>query len=263
MYNFHSDRFAYFQTQITNTEKYVIPFIELFIADVGLKQKVLEIGCAEGGVLKAFINKGCRGTGVELDGLRVAQAKEYLKEDIEDGKIDILHSDIFDDSLTAEFTGKFDLIILKDVIEHIHDQETLLKRLKIFLAPDGFIFLGFPPWRMPFGGHQQICRSKILSRLPWVHLLPSIIYKVVLNGFGEKTDYFIDIKKTGISISGFERLAKQTGFNLFGKRHYLINPIYKFKFGLKPVEQSKIVSIIPYFRDFFTTCVYYLIESEQ
>jgi SAM-dependent methyltransferase len=262
MYNFHSDRFAYFQTQTLNTEKYVIPFIELFIGDIRSRQKVLKIGCAEGGVLKAFVNKGCRGTGIELDGLRVKQAKEFLKDNMESGTIDIFQGDIFDDELTAEFTGRFDLIILKDVIEHIHDQDGLLKRLKTYLAPYGLIFLGFPPWRMPFGGHQQICRSKILSRLPWFHLLPARIYKAVLNGFGEAPDYLMDIKKTGISISGFEKMVKQTGFNISGQQHYLINPIYEFKFGIRPIEQFELVTMIPYFRDFLTTCVYYLIKSK-
>lgn len=156
MYNFHTDRFAYFQTQTLNTEKYVIPFIELFIGDIRSRQKVMEIGCAEGGVIKAFVNKGCKGTGIELDGIRVKQAKEFLKDDIEDGSVDLIHGNIFDGNLTAEFTGQFDLIIVKDVIEHIHDQNGLLRRLKTYLAPHGLIFFGFPPWRMPFGGHQQI-----------------------------------------------------------------------------------------------------------
>ncbi|MGZ3814259.1 MAG: hypothetical protein ACXVB0_01765 [Mucilaginibacter sp.] len=50
MYNFHEDRFAYFQTQVNNTEKYVIPFIELFISDITSRKEVLEVGCGEGDV---------------------------------------------------------------------------------------------------------------------------------------------------------------------------------------------------------------------
>jgi 2-polyprenyl-3-methyl-5-hydroxy-6-metoxy-1,4-benzoquinol methylase len=261
MYDFHSDRFEYFKTQTLNTEKYVIPFIELFIGDIRSRKKVLEVGCAEGGVLKAFVDRGCLGTGVELDNLRVGQARTYLKDNIENGSINILEGDIFDTSFEPEFTGKFDLIILKDVIEHIHDKDGLLKRLKTYLAPFGLMFLGFPPWRMPFGGHQQICRNKILSRLPWIHLLPAPIYKTVLKRFGEDTEYLIDIKKTGISIGGFEKMSRRTGFKIVGEQAYLINPIYEFKFGVRPVEQGELVNMIPYFRDFFTTCVYYLIAS--
>ena len=50
---------------------------------------------------------------------------------------------------------QFDLILLKDVIEHIPDQERVIPYLKEFLKPGGRVFFGFPPWYMPHGGHQQ------------------------------------------------------------------------------------------------------------
>jgi 2-polyprenyl-3-methyl-5-hydroxy-6-metoxy-1,4-benzoquinol methylase len=62
--------------------------------------------------------------------------------------------------------------LLKDVIEHIHDQPKLIAWMKSYLAPNGTIFFGFPPWQMPFGGHQQLCRNKVLAKLPYYHLLP-------------------------------------------------------------------------------------------
>lgn len=66
MFEFHKDRKRYFDIQVWNTEKYVIPFIEkTFPIQPGMR--VLEIGCGEGGVLKAFVNNGCTGVGVELD----------------------------------------------------------------------------------------------------------------------------------------------------------------------------------------------------
>jgi hypothetical protein len=263
MYNFHLDRFEYFKTQIINTEKSLIPFIELFVGDIKSKPNVLEIGCAEGSVLKAFVNKGCKSTGIELDDVRASQAKDYLKDDIANGSIRILCRDIFDDDLTSEFSGKFDLIVLKDVIEHIHDKEGLMIRLKAYLSPFGLMFIGFPPWRMPFGGHQQICHSKLLSRLPWFHLLPALAYKAILNKFDEDTDYLMDIKQTGLSIGCFEKLSKKTGYTIFGEQYYLISPIYEYKFGLKPVEQFELLGMMPYFRDFLTTSVYYLIKNES
>ena len=66
MFEFHADRKRYFEIQLLNAEKYVIPFIEeKFLIKPGMR--ILEIGCGEGGVLKAFINKGCEGVGVEMD----------------------------------------------------------------------------------------------------------------------------------------------------------------------------------------------------
>ena len=60
MFEFHADRKRYFDIQVLNAEKYVIPFIEEKFPIAG-GMRVLEIGCGEGGVLKAFINIGCVG----------------------------------------------------------------------------------------------------------------------------------------------------------------------------------------------------------
>ncbi|MGZ3814258.1 MAG: hypothetical protein ACXVB0_01770 [Mucilaginibacter sp.] len=142
---------------------------------------------------------------------------------------------------------------MKDVIEHIYQNEKLLAILKANLTPFGFIFLGFPPWRMPFGGHQQVCRSKFLSPLPGFHLLPANLYKAVLSALHEEIDFLVGIRQIGLSIRGFEKLAKLSGFNIVGKEEYLINPIYEFKFGIKPIPQSLFISRIPYIKDYFTT----------
>jgi len=140
-----------------------------------------------------------------------------------------------------------------------------LARLKDFLTPDGIIFFGFPPWQMPFGGHQQLCQKK-LGKVPYFHLLPMPLYKSVLRLFKEP-DYVIndllEIKQTGISIERFEKIVKETGYKVAGKIHYLFNPIYEWKFNLKPKKQNSIVSKIPVIRNYLTTCVYYIIKKAE
>jgi len=131
--------------------------------------------------------------------------------------------------------------------------------MKGFLNPGGVIFFGFPPWQMPFGGHQQINKGKLLSKIPYYHLLPAFIYKAILKLGKEDVAEMMEIKETGISIERFEKIAKTTGYTILNKTHYLFNPIYEYKFGLKPRVQSKLISSIPWVRNFFTTCVYYLI----
>lgn len=243
-----------------NAEKYVIPFIaEKFPVRAGMR--VLEIGCGEGGVLKAFIDKGCRGLGVELDAPRVELAQEYLKEELAAGKIKFVVKDIYEADIKEDFNGLFDIIVLKDVIEHIHDQEKLIGKMKDFLVPGGIIFFGFPPWYMPFGGHQQICRSK-LSRMPYIHLLPKGIYRGLLKRKKENVAEMMEIRETGISIERFEKICRRQGYHFLHQRHYLVNPIYEWKFGWKPRRQGLLVKAIPFFRNFLTTCVYYLVQPE-
>ncbi len=262
VFQFHRDAYAQFEQQQAVASDHIFPFIEKFTT-LNRDAHVLEIGCGEGGVLKASLERGYRGTGVELSEPRYEHAQSFLQQELGEGKIKLVRQDIHqvqaDDPALG---GPFDLIILKDVIEHIHHKPQLLHRLKDFLKPDGIIFFGFPPWQMPFGGHQQICSSKVLSVWPWCHLLPRFLYRGLLRLFREpeaKIADLLEIKETGISLEQFGRLVQGTGFRILRRRLYLINPIYRYKFGLKPRKQFRLIAGLPYLRHFVTTCGYYLV----
>ena len=135
--------------------------------------------------------------------------------------------------------------------------------VKQFLKAEGKFFLAFPPWQNPFGGHQQICQSKILSKLPYFHLLPNFIYKLILKGENEaRIKELLFVKETGISIERFERIIKKENYNIDKRTFYFINPNYETKFGLKPREQNRLISSIPWVRNFFTTAMYYVISGK-
>jgi 2-polyprenyl-3-methyl-5-hydroxy-6-metoxy-1,4-benzoquinol methylase len=261
MFEFHADRKRYFDIQLLNTEKYMLPFIESNF-EIQKGMRVMEIGCGEGGVLKAFVDKGCEGVGVEFDLVRIEDGSQWLQDDIKNGRISFVAKDIYDTDVES-LGGKFDIIVLKDVIEHIHHQERLLARLKDFLNPSGIIFFGFPPWQMPFGGHQQLCKTS-LSKIPYFHLFPRLLYKGILKLFKEPEHVvsdLLEIKDTRISIERFEKIVKRTNYTVEDKIHYLFNPIYEYKFNLKPKKQNPLISRIPYLRNYLTTCVYYIIRS--
>ncbi|NCG29743.1 MAG: methyltransferase domain-containing protein [Bacteroidetes bacterium] len=259
-FEFHKDKERYFRMQHETTRDYIIPFLETKIK-VSAGLRILEIGCAEAGVLKAFTDKGCTCLGIELASNRLETARYFMKDEMEKGLITFMDKDIHDVDVENELDEKFDLVILKDVIEHIHDQRSFVMRLRDFLKDGGMIFYAFPPWYMPFGGHQQVAKNKFLSKLPYYHLLPLPLYKAFLRSFGEtkeKIANLLEIKETGISIERFERVVRDANFEIAGKQHYLFNPIYKFKFGLQPKKQYGFISSIPFIRNFFTTGVYYL-----
>ncbi|MBA7704765.1 MAG: methyltransferase domain-containing protein [Calditrichaeota bacterium] len=265
VFQFHRDAGQQFEQQRLVTTNTIIPFIEVaFPIKEGLH--VLEIGCGEGGVLKSFVERGCIGTGVELDEQRYARAEHFLEDYLQRGQVRLIRKDICAVDIDRDFEGGFQLIILKDVIEHIPDQARLLRRLGHFLLPGGAIFVSFPPWQMPFGGHQQVCSSKVLSLTPYFHLLPAFLYRGVLRLFGEtqgKIEQLLEIKRTGISLERFERLAGRAGYRFAKRTLFLINPIYQYKFGLKPREQFRLITGLPYLRDFLTTCGYYLVRQED
>lgn len=261
VYDFHTDKARYFDYQYRNSRDYILPFVEKFM-DGFVGKTVLEIGCAEGGVLKAFLESGCRCTGIELRESRIEHGRKFLAQELESRNMRFISKDIHKIEFGRDIDHKFDLIILKDVIEHIYGQKELIEKLKDFLNPGGMVFFGFPPWQMPFGGHQQMFRSKLLSVTPYFHMLPGALYKWTMKVFGEdeiKIKGMMSIKDTGISIERFEKIVQRSGFRVIHRRHFLINPIYRFKFGLKPREQYRALTKIPWLRNFYTTAVYYLI----
>jgi SAM-dependent methyltransferase len=226
--------------------------------------EVLEIGCGEGGVLKAFAGYGCNCTGMDLSDSKIENGKAIFKEDEDGSRVHLFSADIYDQSTMDAFRGKFDLIVLKDTIEHIPDQERVMKQLPVYLKPGGRLFFAFPPWNMPFGGHQQTATKK-LGQLPWMHLLPRNLYKSFLKKAGEPgptIESLLEIHDTGISINRFERIIKNTGYSVVNRRLYLINPIYRFKFKLTPKIQNSVVSGIPVLRDFVSTTAYYILEKK-
>lgn len=254
----HKNPSQYLEEQIASTQKYVVPFIdEVFPLKADLQ--VLEIGCGEAGNLKPFLDLGCFCVGVDYSQPKIEKAKEYYQNHPNRDKIQLISDDIYN---VKEFQSKFDLIILRDVIEHIHDQKKFLQIMKSLMAPNGVAFFAFPPWQNPFGGHQQICESKFLSVLPYFHLLPKKIYKKLISIFGEsnaKITSLMEIKETGISIEQLEKYFRVNNYRTIKKRLFLVNPNYEVKFRLKPRPLWKIFALIPYFRNFLTTCGYYLV----
>lgn len=254
----HRNRLQYFEEQEYTTNKYVIPFIEQ-VKKLKSDSKVLEIGCGEGGNLKPFLDNGCECWGIDLNQTQINNAKKFLSKHPNNKNLTLICENIYD----IQSLPQFDFIVMRDVIEHIPDQERFLGFLKQFMLPDGVVFFGFPPWQMPFGGHQQVFKNKLLSKIPYTHLLPRFLYRFVMKLFGE-SDGMIEsrmaIKDTGISIERFEKIVKQENYKTEIRHFYFINPNYEAKFSLKPRKQNGIIARIPYLRNFFTTAMYYVLS---
>lgn len=255
----HKNKEQYFQEQGLTSVKFVVPFVSDLVK-LNSETSVLEIGCAEAGNLKPFVDMGCKSTGIDISCSRIELAKELYKDHVNRANLTLICEDIY----KVNPDKKYDVIIMRDVIEHIPNQEKFMAFAKNFLKPDGKFFLAFPPWQNPFGGHQQICRNKLLGILPWFHLFPTSIYKFILKAFGESQDTIaslLEIKETGISIERFECILKQEDYKTEKRVFYFINPNYQTKFGLKPRKQLKLVSSIPWLRNFVTTAMYYVISK--
>lgn len=226
----HADRQLYFNEQSITTQKYVIPFIEKH-KPITADSHILEIGCGEGGNIKPFLDLGCQVTGIDINGGQIAIAKEIYSVHPNNRNLTLICEDIYK---VTELHNKFDIIIIRDVIEHIPNQELFLPFIKRFLSPHGIIFVAFPPWQNPFG-----------EVLEWGNVNPGGL---------------LEIKDTGISLERFLSIVHKEKYRIVEEVLYFINPNYETKFNLRPRRLWRFLNI-PYIRNFYTTCGYYILKN--
>jgi len=54
---------------------------------------------------------------------------------------------------------------------------------------------------------------------------------------------------------------KKENYTINKRTFFFINPNYETKFGLKPRRQVKMITAVPWIRNFFTTAAYYVVSK--
>ncbi|MCX6600565.1 MAG: class I SAM-dependent methyltransferase [bacterium] len=229
----HRNPQAYREYEIRVGREVLLPLLARW-AWFPIGKRVLELGCAEGGLLDAFHDGGSHVAAVELDERRAAYAAKSSPYDL-----DVYVADITQPNLTQRIPGCWDLIVLRDVIEHIGDKQQAMRNIKTLLSPGGQLFMETAPWFMPFGGHQQVLDSPFRF-VPWLHLLPRRSYrKFLLNVLKQQPALVEDLMSTydcQITMRQLHRLIRGTGFSIEHERLYFINPAYRIRFGLPEIR---------------------------
>jgi len=98
--------------------------------------RVLEVGCSVGHVTEHLVAAGNTVVGVELDPDAAAQASKWATN------VHILDLDV--DRVSTAESGRFDVIMLGDVIEHLRDPLSALGDLVTLLEDDGRLIVSVP-----------------------------------------------------------------------------------------------------------------------
>jgi SAM-dependent methyltransferase len=104
---------------------------------IGGNKRVLEFGCASGYVSRVLRDRGCSVVGIEIDPEFASQAKEFCEEVIIGNAEDL---DL--ESILGERT--FDVAVFGDVLEHMSDPLAMLRRVRQWLVPDGYVVASLP-----------------------------------------------------------------------------------------------------------------------
>lgn len=259
----HLDRNSYFKELANTSREFYLPYLAQF-NPLNASMNVLEVGCGEGGNLVPFAKLGCKVTGIDVAECRIKDAKAYFSDISNHATFTCC--DFTECPTPCQDQEKYDVILLHDVIEHVPTKVQFLTHIKGFLKPTGVLFVGFPAWQMPFGGHQQICRSKLCSHLPFIHLLPNSLYRLLLKACNEEMGIIselMSIKECRTSIELFERLIRKCGYSVTDQKLWFINPHYKQKFHLTPILLPHWIWRAKYVRNFFTTSCWYVLSLDN
>lgn len=252
--NFNSWKEYYFKYQRTLAECYYIPFFQK--NKVELKNKnILEIGCGNGGFISAFGEFSDNCVGFDLKNLK------WENTNVKYHKLDV-----FDDELINKFDSKFDIIILRDVIEHLDNTQTnkLFSQIQKLSNLNTVILITFPPFYSPFGLHQQVLLKSILRFIPYLSSLPKSLIKVLIKDDKNKegTDELLSLYDSRKTIGMFYRLMSQNCYKILDKEFFYVRPSHEIRYGIKTIR-SRVVQHIPLIREILITGTIFLIKSSK
>jgi 2-polyprenyl-3-methyl-5-hydroxy-6-metoxy-1,4-benzoquinol methylase len=99
--------------------------------------RVLELGCGPGTVTRILHAKGCRVTGMDMDGQALEVCRPFCDR--------VIQTDLSAAGWVQAVKGEiFDVVVLADVLEHLNCPQDLLDALANLLADDGYVVLSVP-----------------------------------------------------------------------------------------------------------------------
>jgi SAM-dependent methyltransferase len=124
-----------FEDGYVNTTLKVLPMLTPYMPKIG---SVMDFGCGYGGALASFPASWIR-VGFDYDEFQLAYGRKF---DLDLRNINMLEA----------CDRLFDVIMLNQVLEHVPDPVSLLKKLKKYLKPNGVIYLEVPGFQSILDG---------------------------------------------------------------------------------------------------------------
>ena len=112
-----------------------------------LGQRVLEVGCGLGNLLKHFVDREFV-MGIEPSHETVAEAQRKFADH---KNVDIRYFSITDPSVLTLQDMKFDSAVSLNVFEHIEDDELAMKHTGLLLKPDSYFVMIVPAHQRLYG----------------------------------------------------------------------------------------------------------------
>ncbi len=258
----------YREYQIRLTRDHLLPLLRRWGLWSG-NPRVLDVGCGDGGAALALDAAGGRVDGLEIETRRLAEAQEEVRR--RGVAVRLAFGDITDPATLDSFAGPYDLILFRDVLEHIPDKETALRQARARLAEGGSIVVVFPPYLSAYGGHQQILHPRRfaglpLARLPWTHCLPVPLFRFLAScPDGREDPQWAEIRTiaaTRLTMAEIARLARDLDLEPVCRKNYLLRPSFRLRYGL-PVVDAGWLGRIPGLNELLVSASYQVLRPRR
>ncbi len=193
--------------------------------------RILLAGCAEAGEIEVLSKYGYTVSGCDIARERIALGKTLNPE------ADICWGDLTDPASCPQ--GPFDLVVLRDVIEHITDKAQALKTLSGLLRENGHLFVTFPLKYSPYAAHQQ--NSKLKHYL-YLGLYPAGVIRKLGKRYRQNTGEMLYLKRNALSYRAFRKLIKKE-FTFRVKEFFIFRPIFRLRFDLPILRMPNLPGI--------------------
>ena len=135
--------------------------------------KILDVGCSGGQFLNTFDPNKWERQGVEIDKDTAEFAKTQYDIPVNIGYFPEI-----------SFEEKFDLIVIRGVIEHFSDPISVLKKCAEVLKPNGFLFITATPVGNSFAFNVYREKWHLFTPLAHIHFFTVDLLSQVLKSFG-------------------------------------------------------------------------------
>lgn len=239
----------YLAYQYEFTENHLLPL--LIGLNVPLNRPILDVGCGRGGIsIKLAETLEVAVTGIDYQEDRISIARNAASN--ADISIDFKLADLTKAKLGDELFG---LMIMHDVIEHLSDIHSVMSILRKHIHNEGFLYLSFPPWRSPYGGHQHNA-SSFVRYMPYLHVISSSLFYELLiprepPDRKKWAESLPQIGENKMSLRKLKQIAAESSWGIYYSKTYLIRPEL-FRSGL-PTFSNGFFGRIPFIGDFLTS----------
>jgi len=245
----------YFHYQFTLADRYYIPLLKLW--GIHLPNiSVLDVGCGDGGFTSAIAADGVKCTGVET--------RQFPWRQTDNTRF--IQADITQPDAPNLIGENYDLIVLRDVIEHIPllKKKEFLSSLRNFSKESTRILITFPPFYSAYGLHQQTLMKSRARLIPWLGLLPGRFVERIARISGESIASRADlgeIRESRMTISQFHRLLTECQLEIEQSLFFTIRPSHQIRYGW-PMTESPLGSV-PLLREIFIMGTAYLLSFSE